>query len=98
MQGSDWVSVAVGVHGVPVRERDWGPLRERRFRTPAGLDLELGIVGPSWLQIPVDPGTARVMHDGCQIVSDPDGIAAEALGSLGIAVRYWTSAVTDPQR
>jgi hypothetical protein len=85
----DGVSAAVGVHAAPVRERDWGRLRERRFRTPTGLDIDLGIVALSWLGTPVDPGTARVLRDGCQIVFDPEGVTAETLHSLGVTVRHW---------
>ena len=85
----DCVSAAVGVHAAPVRERDWGRLRERRFRTPTGLDIDLGIVALSWLGTPVDPGTARVLRDGCQIVFDPEGVTAETLHSLGVTVRHW---------
>lgn len=58
----DCVSAAVGVHAAPVRERDWGRLRERRFRTPTGLDIDW----ESWRR----PGSGRQLilepHASCE--------------------------------
>jgi hypothetical protein len=90
-EGDELVRQVVGDAAEPVRERDWGPLRERRYRTAeGGLEVELGITPLTWLETPVDPGTARVLRDGCCVLADPDGLAEAALRSLGLPVRAWT--------
>jgi predicted nucleotidyltransferase len=40
----------------------------------AGLEVEYGIAGKSWAQLPLDPGTAAVMHSGFKGVYDPVGL------------------------
>lgn len=71
-----------------VRSAQWGSLRERRVRLPGGLFVEFGIATPGWATIPVDPGTAKVITDGCRILTDT-GLIADALISLGHAPRRW---------
>lgn len=44
-----------------VRCEAWGPLLERRYRLRSGLLVELGLVAPSWAEVPLDPGTRRVL-------------------------------------
>jgi hypothetical protein len=84
-----WVATVLGAGATARREQDWGPLRERRFRRSTGLDVELGITPVSWLDVPVDAGTARVLRDGCTVVLDRDRRAAEALQSLEVPLRTW---------
>lgn len=86
-----WVRSVAGDNAVPVRHEDWGPVRERRYRTAAGLDIEFGLTSPAWLEVPVDPGTARVLRDGCRVVHDPYETAARALRSLDLPVRPWAA-------
>ncbi|MGY1439168.1 nucleotidyltransferase domain-containing protein [Streptomyces reniochalinae] len=63
---------------LPVRTRQWGAIRERRFKTRAGLEVEFGIGTPSWAATkPVDPGTRRVVGDGALVLHDPVGLLAE---------------------
>ena len=59
---------------VAVRTRWWGPVLERRFRLPTGLEVELGFAPPSWAALPVDAGTARVVGDGFVALHDPSGL------------------------
>lgn len=65
-----------------IRDRTWGPLRERRVRLRSGLQVELGIVSPDWASLPLDRGTARVLRDGCRVLHDPEGILRKALAAL----------------
>jgi hypothetical protein len=57
--------------------QQWGVLTEWRFRRRSGLHVEFGVVRPSWAEVsPLDPGTARVISDGLEIVHDPHGLLA----------------------
>lgn len=35
-----------------------------------GLEIEFGIVEPSWIAKPLDAGTLRVLRDGYQVIVD----------------------------
>ena len=59
---------------VDLRTRWWGPLLERRFRLPSGLEVELGFAPPEWAAVPVDAGTRRVVADGFVVLHDPSGL------------------------
>lgn len=64
--------------GALIREQDWGPLREVRLRLPTGFEVEMGVVAPSWAALdPVDEGTYRVVHDGHDVIYDPDGLLTD---------------------
>jgi uncharacterized protein len=65
-----------------IRSQQWGPLTEQRIRLSSGLVVELGIVTAEWLAIPLDPGTARVLADGCCVLYDPDHLFRDALNAL----------------
>lgn len=71
-----------------VRKAQWGPMHERRVRLPDGLLVEFGIATPEWAALPVDPGTAKVITDGCKILTD-NGLITDALISLGRAPIRW---------
>ncbi|QNN51159.1 nucleotidyltransferase domain-containing protein [Nocardioides mesophilus] len=80
-RGLDWV-VSFDPRAELIRDQMWGPLRERRVRLRSGLQVELGVVPPSWAAIPLDSGTKKVLRDGCRILHDPDGIFRAALARL----------------
>jgi hypothetical protein len=61
-----------------IRTKTWGDLLERRFRLHSGLHVELGLVSPSWAELPLDPGTRRVLTDGHRIVYERGHLLAEA--------------------
>jgi uncharacterized protein len=65
-----------------VRSRSWGPLVERRVRLRSGLQIELGVAPPGWASLPRDPGTAKVLRDGCRVLHDPDNLLSTALTAL----------------
>lgn len=67
-----------------IRTRRWGPLAERRVALPSGLEIEFGFVPPGWASVdPVDPGTARVVADGCSPVHDPLGAFTRLIAAVG---------------
>ncbi len=63
-------------------------MHERRVRLPDGLLVEFGIATPEWAALPVDPGTAKVITDGCKILT-VNGLITDALISLGRAPIRW---------
>lgn len=70
--------------GELIRTETWGPLSERRFLAPGGLEVEFGVGPLSWADTdPVDPGTHRVVSDGARILHDPTGLLAVLLTAVG---------------
>jgi predicted nucleotidyltransferase len=77
-----WVAELGGLR--VVRTAPWGPLTERRFVLPTGLEVEVGIAPKAWAATdPIDWGTRRVVDDGMCIIHDP----GELLSRLAIACR-----------
>ncbi len=69
--------------GELVATRDWGAITERRVRLDSGLEIEFGFGEPSWAATaPVDPGTGRVVTDGCQVLFDRDGTLERLLAAI----------------
>jgi uncharacterized protein len=87
-----WARYIVGTRLELLREQDWGALRERRYRAECGFEVEFGVVTAHWFATPVDPGTARVLRDGCRIVTDVEFLARDALRALALPTREWTTA------
>lgn len=80
-RGLDWLLPA-DPRARLIRTRQWGPVTERRARLPSGLQVELGVAPPRWAALPLDPGTRAVLHHGCRILYDPDGLLHDALSAL----------------
>jgi predicted nucleotidyltransferase len=75
-----WVAELGGLR--IVKTARWGPLTERRFVLPSGLEVEMGIAPKAWAATnPVDWGTRQVVEDGMRIIYDP----GEFLSRLAIA-------------
>ncbi|HLB21472.1 MAG TPA: nucleotidyltransferase domain-containing protein [Solirubrobacteraceae bacterium] len=67
-----------------LRTKRWGALTERRFALPSGLEVDAGLVLPSWAHTdPLDAGAVRVVLDGLVPVYDPDGVLASLLAAVG---------------
>ena len=80
LRDEGWIAELGGLR--IVRTARWGPLTERRFVLPSGLEVEVGIASPTWAATdPVDGGTRRVVEDGMRIIYDP----GEFLSRLAIA-------------
>jgi uncharacterized protein len=76
-EAGDWIDelapeAEVVLHGT------WGVVTERRLRLHSGLEVEVGIVPPSWAATdPVDAGTRRVAEMGLRALYDPDDLLEE---------------------
>ena len=82
LEDDAWVYEMGGVELVWTRR--WGPMTERRFVLPSGLEVELGVAPPSWAATdPVDEGMRRVVTDGMSVVYDPKGILARLRDTCG---------------
>ena len=57
---------------------DYGPCQSLRVWLD-GVEVEFGLVLPSWLDLPLDIGTRRVLADGCRVLHDPGGRLRSAL-------------------
>ena len=79
--GLDWIR-AYDPSARMVRTRSWGPLTERRVRVRSGLHVELGVVPESWVSLPLDRGTAKVLRDGWTPLYDPHDVVRGALAAL----------------
>ena len=78
-----WLALAIGRSAEVGPTREWGVLVERRGVLPSGLEVDLGIVPPTWARTePVDAGTARVVSDGCRALYDPDDVIARLLRTV----------------
>lgn len=49
---------------------DYGPCTSIRVFYQDGKEVEFGLVEPSWISLPLDPGTDQVLSDGYQILID----------------------------
>ncbi len=56
-----------------VRSEQWGPVQTLRTFLESGLEIEFNFSTISWADIPVDPGTRRVVAEGFEILYDPTG-------------------------
>jgi len=51
----------------------WGRVTSIRVGYADGLEVEFGVTTPDWADLPVDPGTRRVVADGMRILFDASG-------------------------
>jgi predicted nucleotidyltransferase len=73
----DWKST--GVRPTTRRDARYGALWSRHVRVDDGLEVEFGFAPLSWAnRDPPDPGTRRVICEGCRVLYDPDAIFAAA--------------------
>ncbi len=60
----------------------------RSVRTWYGpTEVEFGITGEAWVQLPIDAETAGVINDGLQILYDPEERLANAVDCAATALR-----------
>jgi predicted nucleotidyltransferase len=62
---------------------DWGLVQSVRVFYQDGPEVEFGIAGTGWTEIPPDPGTAAVVLDGCSNLLDRDGRLSRLLAVVG---------------
>ena len=78
IQGETWIQTLGGLR--IVRTQAWGQMTERRFILSSGLEVEAGIVPPSWAATdPVDPELPPIIRDGFRILYDPEQRLARLL-------------------
>jgi uncharacterized protein len=65
-----------------IRCQRWGPLLELRYRLRSGLQVEFGLVSPSWAALPLDSGTRRVLSDGHRTLYDRGDVIAQTQTAL----------------
>ena len=53
-----------------MRTECYGACTSIRVWYESGLEVEFGIVDPSWLSIPLDNGTRKVLSDGYKVIVD----------------------------
>lgn len=82
-----WVGHALPSPGEIVGTRAWGQLAERQVRLPSGLIVEFGFVAPTWASTdPLDPFTARVVHNGCVPLIDPESVIERLVEVVSIGI------------
>ena len=86
---TSWLD-AIGWRGADSRPLKWqdeeyGVLWSRRLWLEQGrLEVEIGFARPAWAEVdPLDPGTRRVVADGCRSLHDPDRLLARLRAAAG---------------
>lgn len=80
-QRAEWIQ-ALGATKI-VRTERWGSLTERRLALPSGLELDVGIVEPSWASVvPLDPRTRQIVEAGFRILHDPHGLLRSLVSAV----------------
>jgi predicted nucleotidyltransferase len=72
---SSWSVLFGGVTECKVE--DWGRCKSLRVFYKDNLEVEYGFALPEWADIPVDPGTHRVVSNGMKSLFDPKGVLAK---------------------
>ena len=65
----DWLSQFGEVEWF--QKETWGTVETIRATYSNGLEVEYNFAVPSWAEVPVDPGTRRVVREGFKILFDP---------------------------
>ena len=55
------------------QREEYGACTSIRAWYNSGWEVEFGMVAPSWIAVPLDPGTRRVLRDGYRVVLDKLG-------------------------
>jgi predicted nucleotidyltransferase len=53
------------------RNEQWGRVDTVRAVYKTGVEIEFNFASPSWAEVPVDPGTRRVVESGFKTLLDP---------------------------
>ena len=64
-------------------DEEYGAVWSRRAWFEPECEVEFSFAPLSWAEAsPVDPGTARVVSDGCRILYDPDGLLQRLISAI----------------
>jgi len=68
LERAEWI----GLFGAPKRtaRENWGRVTSLRAWYADGLEVEFGIADRDWGLAPLDPGTRRVIEEGCIVLFD----------------------------
>jgi len=61
-----------------VRTEDYGKVTSLRVSYDDGLEVEYGFTDPSWIDVPLDPGTQEVVSNGLVVLFDRDALLTGA--------------------
>jgi len=89
---------AIGARPLRWDDEDYGALWSRRLWLERGEgEVEFGFASLSWAGVnPVDPGTRRVIADGCRILSDPEKILSRLCSTIsGVTPKLHKSRLSD---
>jgi len=67
----DWLSQFGEVVGF--KKETWGVVETIRATYTNGLEVEYNFAAPMWADLPIDPGTRRVVNEGFKSLLDPNG-------------------------
>ena len=71
LRSHSWLSLFGKVESL--RNETWGDVETLRATYTDGLEVEYNFAEPAWADVPVDPGTRRVVKEGFRILLDPGG-------------------------
>ena len=64
-------------------DASYGALWSRHIMLVPRAALELSFAGPSWASLdPIEPGTLRIVEEGCRILIDKSGALADLVASV----------------
>jgi len=66
---------------------DYGALKSLRVHFADGLEVEFGIAGRSWAEVPLDRGTRSVVASGFRVLYDPEGLLEAARDAAAVHQR-----------
>jgi len=80
---------AVGARPMRWEGENYGGLWSLRlWLEQDGGEIEFGFASPSWANVnPLDPGTRRVIADGCSILYDPDKVLSRLCAAVNGAAQ-----------
>ena len=78
----DWRSIGSTIS--TWRDADYGIVWSRHLRLVDGIEIEFGFGPLLWASVdPIDPGTARVISDGCRVLYDPKSLLQGLVAQIG---------------
>jgi uncharacterized protein len=65
------------------QDQDYGVVWSRHVYLDDGTEIEFSFGSPSWASVDlIDPGTFRVVSDGCQILYDPKDLLGKLIDKI----------------
>jgi uncharacterized protein len=78
-----WTVINAEVSGW--KDKDYGVVWSRHIYLNNQIQVEFGFGLPSWASLqPIDPGTFRVVNDGCKILYDPKDLLSKLIDKIEV--------------